>query len=422
MPASGFVQNTTTQQSGANLNIGGNATMSSLNVNGPASFGGVAAPAVAPAGQGRLYFDATSNKLRVSENGGAFVNLVGATGVGGSGTANTIPVWSTSTTLGNSVITQSAGNAGIGTTNPTLGKLQVESNTGTSVYGLSGGGSFTDDAGVIGKSTLVGGNGVIGEANNGSSALGVWGISTSGNGVRGVSVNGTGVYGVSNSGAALYSLGTSFFQGDTHPLATNYGKGVAIGFNQSTTVGYLFAYNYGTSQTQSLALNHLGGNVGIGTANPQRLLHVSGRVRIGSIPSEAGITDHVCTNVSGDLLACGTSSLRYKQNVRPYRQGLDVVRRLRPISFDWKADGRADFGLGAEDVARIAPALAFTNEKGEVEGVKYERLNLLLINAIKEQQKLIERLQARLARLERAARRRGAVRQPIKITAADSRK
>lgn len=52
--------------------------------------------------------------------------------------------------------------------------------------------------------------------------------------------------------------------------------------------------------------------------------------------------------------------------------------------------------MEAEDVARVASALAFTNEKGEVEGVKYEKLSLLLINAVKEQQALLEQQQAQL--------------------------
>ncbi|MEO7649260.1 MAG: hypothetical protein ABIZ80_02250, partial [Bryobacteraceae bacterium] len=93
----------------ASLNIGGNATVGSLDVNGPASLAAIGAPAVAPAGQGRIYFDSGSNKVKVSENGAAFVDLVGATGVSGSGTVNTIPLFSAGTTLGNSLISQTGG-------------------------------------------------------------------------------------------------------------------------------------------------------------------------------------------------------------------------------------------------------------------------------------------------------------------------
>jgi Chaperone of endosialidase len=221
-------------------------------------------------------------------------------------------------------------------------------------------------------------------------------------GIRGESITSVGVYGIGQIG--VRATGTSFFSGNTTPLPPNVGSGVAIGYlggagpNQG---GFIFAYTYlNLDIPQNLILNHPGGNVGIGTTTPAQTLHVAGRARISSIPTEpAGA--HVCFNVDGDLLNCGASSLRLKANVKPFDGGLDIIRRLRPISFDWK-DGRGhDIGLGAEDVAKVAPSLTFNNDKGEVAGVKYEKLNLLLINAVQEQQtqiqqqrELIERQQA----------------------------
>ena len=46
---------------------------------------GMAAPAVSPLGQGRIYFDSTSMTFKVSEDGGGYVDLVGAGGGGGGG-------------------------------------------------------------------------------------------------------------------------------------------------------------------------------------------------------------------------------------------------------------------------------------------------------------------------------------------------
>ncbi len=148
-------------------------------------------------------------------------------------------------------------------------------------------------------------------------------------------------------------------------------------------------------------------------ANPGKNdLIVKGRARVGSIPLLASVAS-VCFNPAGDLLQCGGSSLRWKNNVQPFLGGLDIIRRLRPISFTWKENGLPDIGLGAEDVAKVAPSLTFVNSKGEAEGVKYERLNLLLINAVKEQQSQIEtlrmanaRLSGRLRTVERNLRRR----------------
>ncbi len=101
-------------QAASNFNISGAGTAASLNVNGPLSFGNISAPAVSPAGQSRFYFDTATNKLRVSENGSAYVNLVGASGVSGSGTVNRLPFWTAATTLGDSNIFQSGSNIAIG--------------------------------------------------------------------------------------------------------------------------------------------------------------------------------------------------------------------------------------------------------------------------------------------------------------------
>jgi hypothetical protein len=65
LPASGFIQNTSAPQAGANFNIDGKGTVGSLDVNGAVSQVGSAAPAAAPIGQGRIYFDSTTNKMKV---------------------------------------------------------------------------------------------------------------------------------------------------------------------------------------------------------------------------------------------------------------------------------------------------------------------------------------------------------------------
>ena len=75
--------------------------------------------------------------------------------------------------------------------------------------------------------------------------------------------------------------------------------------------------------------------------------------------------------------------------------------------------GDHDIGLGAEDVAKVAPSFTFTDRKGEITGVKYDRLNILLINAVKEQQKQIATLvtsnaalNARLRGVEKSLRKK----------------
>jgi Chaperone of endosialidase len=113
----------------------------------------------------------------------------------------------------------------------------------------------------------------------------------------------------------------------------------------------------------------------------------------------------LCHNASNEIATC-SSSLRYKTAVAPFLDGLSIIRRLRPITFTWKQDGQRDLGLGAEEVADVAPLLTFRNQQGQIEGVKYNQLSAVLINAIKEQQREIEQLREQLRQLQIVRHRR----------------
>jgi NADPH-dependent glutamate synthase beta subunit-like oxidoreductase len=145
----------------------------------------------------------------------------------------------------------------------------------------------------------------------------------------------------------------------------------------------------------NVTLNQSGaGNVGIGTSAPADKLHVDGIIRVASLGA-AG-SGSVCRNASNQLSSC-SSSLRYKTNMNSFGLGLDLIRQLKPITFDWKGGGMHDLGLGAEDVAAIEPLLVTYDEKGQVEGVKYDRIGVVLVNAVKEQQDQIESQAKQLA-------------------------
>ena len=92
---------------------------------------------------------------------------------------------------------------------------------------------------------------------------------------------------------------------------------------------------------------------------------------------------------------------------------MNIINRLRPISFTWKQDGVKDIGFGAEEVEKVAPLFTFRNDKGEIEGVRYDRLGVIFVNAFKEQQAQIETLRtanaalnARLLAIEKTLRKK----------------
>jgi hypothetical protein len=140
------------------------------------------------------------------------------------------------------------------------------------------------------------------------------------------------------------------------------------------------------------------GNVNVGGTegiDPNVVFAVNGTIIAGDLGS-AG-SQALCRNASEVISAC-SSSIRYKENVRAFRSGLSLVKQLRPVFFNWKTDGTADLGLVAEDVAGIEPLLTTANKNGAVEGVKYDRVGVVLINAVKEQQAQIEEQSKTIAR------------------------
>jgi hypothetical protein len=134
-----------------------------------------------------------------------------------------------------------------------------------------------------------------------------------------------------------------------------------------------------------------------GTGGAGLILNSSGTVSIPTLGS-SGITQ-LCRNGPNEISTC-SSSLRYKTNVATFTGGLDVINRLRPISFTWKQGGLRDIGLGAEEVETVEPLLTFRNANGEIEGVKYNQLSAVFINAFKELQAQIKKQQEQLNREE----------------------
>jgi hypothetical protein len=138
--------------------------------------------------------------------------------------------------------------------------------------------------------------------------------------------------------------------------------------------------------------------IALGRANGGDTVQIYGLldlVRLGT----GGITE-LCRNGSDKIATC-SSSLRYKTDVQPFFGGLNIVRQLRPIAFSWKDGGLPDVGFGAEEVEKIEPLLTTRNDKGEIEGVKYAQISTVLVNAVNEQQQIIERQQRQIDALKK---------------------
>ncbi len=88
--------------------------------------------------------------------------------------------------------------------------------------------------------------------------------------------------------------------------------------------------------------------------------------------------------------------------------------RLRAVGYRWKDSGQADVGFVAEEIAALDERLVTRNDRGDVEGVKYDRLTALLANAVQElaarESLAAERMAAITARNDALAADNGALR------------
>ena len=90
---------------------------------------------------------------------------------------------------------------------------------------------------------------------------------------------------------------------------------------------------------------------------------------------------------STSTTACGASSIRFKQNIAPITYGLDAVKLLNPVSFDWKAglmpNATHQIGFIAEEVESIIPEVIGYHD-GQIQSVDYPKLTAVLTRAVQE--------------------------------------
>ena len=124
-------------------------------------------------------------------------------------------------------------------------------------------------------------------------------------------------------------------------------------------------------------------------ADPAQELHVTG--------------DGVFT---GNITAYYSSDISLKDNIRPIESAIFKVQQIRGVTFDWNEKAGKieqqkghDVGLIAQEVEKVLPEVVQIREDG-IKAISYEKVVPLLVEAVKDQQVIIENLENRIKLLE----------------------
>jgi len=194
--------------------------------------------------------------------------------------------------------------------------------------------------------------------------------------------------------------------------------------NFNTAVGFEALY-LNTTGSYNIALGYYSGanlttgsyNIDIG--NPG-VTGDSGTIRIGNAGYQtatfiAGITGTtvasgatVIIDANGQL---GTiiSSERFKTEIKPMNQTSEAILALKPVTFRYKHEldpkHVPQFGLVAEEVEKVNPALVARDSKGKVYTVRYEAVNAMLLNEFLKEHRRVQEQDATVSQLKSAVAR-----------------
>ena len=98
------------------------------------------------------------------------------------------------------------------------------------------------------------------------------------------------------------------------------------------------------------------------------------------------------------------SSERYKDSIKPMDKASEAILALKPVTFHYKKEldpeGIPQFGLVAEQVAKVNPALVASDDQGKVYSVRYEAVNAMLLNEFLKEHRSVQDLKNTVGKQE----------------------
>jgi hypothetical protein len=138
----------------------------------------------------------------------------------------------------------------------------------------------------------------------------------------------------------------------------------------------------------------------LGTEGAQTATYIAG-IRTSPLAVATGI------GITADgQLGVRASSARFKEAIKPMEKVSEAILALRPVTFRYKKqlDPKAtpQFGLVAEEVAKVDPDLVARDAAGKPFTVRYDEVNAMLLNEFLKEHRKVEAQGAEIAELRAA--------------------
>jgi hypothetical protein len=204
------------------------------------------------------------------------------------------------------------------------------------------------------------------------------------------------LYSNTNGDSNTASVDSALYSNTTGYHNTAFGEGSLL----SNTTG---SNNTALGSNAGYNLTHGSNNIDIGN---EGVAGESGVIRIGTSNTQistyiAGVENAKVTGSAVYITASGqlgvlASSERYKTAIESMGACTERLQELRPVSFHLKSDprGAVQYGLIAEEVAKVYPELVIRDGSGKIEGVRYDELAPMLLNEVQKQQAIVVTLAA----------------------------
>jgi len=205
----------------------------------------------------------------------------------------------------------------------------------------------------------------------------------------------TGASGSSGTSGSSGSSGTSGSSGSSGTSGSSGLSGIGGSSASSGTSGYISKFSASTAVANSIIYESVGStstNIGIGTTGPSVLyaLDVNGQVHATSFPT--------------------SSDVRFKKKIKPITDSLSKIKQIKGVSYEWNeyvnsirngyALNTPILGFLAQDLEKILPEVVqqwkLSDDCQDARSVDYIRVIPVLVEAIKEQQHIIESQQSQI--------------------------